>query len=64
MTIYEIEDICGILKIGKSTAYDLVRKKELPAFKLHGVWKITDASLYGYLSRSLENEGGPHGSQP
>ena len=45
MTIYEIEDICNLLKIGKSTAYELVRKKELQAFKIHGIWKITDTSL-------------------
>lgn len=60
MTIYEIEDICGILKIGKSTAYDLVRKKELPAFKLHGIWKITDTALQNYLSSSLENGDSPN----
>ena len=50
MTIYEIEDICNLLKIGKSTAYELVRKKELQAFKIHGIWKITDTSLSNYIN--------------
>ena len=54
MKIYEIEDICSILKISKSTAYELVRKKELQAFKIHGIWKITDASLSDYLAKALE----------
>jgi excisionase family DNA binding protein len=54
MIIYEIEDICGILKISKSTAYSLVQKKELHAFKLHGIWKITDEALSDYLAKALE----------
>ena len=54
MIIYEIEDICAILKISKSTAYFLVQKKELRAFKLHGIWKITDAALSDYLAKALE----------
>lgn len=49
MTIYEIEDVCQILKIGKNTAYDLVRTKELQAFKIHGIWKIPQSSLENYL---------------
>lgn len=49
MTIYEIEDVCQILKIGKNTAYDLVRAKELQAFKIHGIWKIPQFSLENYL---------------
>lgn len=52
MIIYEIEDICDILKIGKSTAYELVRKKELDAFKLHGVWKISEESLQDFVVKS------------
>ncbi len=55
MIIYEIEDICDLLKISKSTAYALVQKKELQAFKLHGIWKITDSALSDYLARALEN---------
>lgn len=55
MTIYEIEDICEILKIGKSTAYKLVQQGELPAFKLHGVWKVTEKSLSEYLKNSLKS---------
>lgn len=52
MNIYEIEDICELLKIGKSTAYELVRKKELAAFKLHGIWKITEEALYDFINKS------------
>ena len=54
MTIYEIEDLFQILKIGKNTAYDLVRKKELNAFKIHGIWKIPHISLESYLKKQTE----------
>ncbi len=56
MIIYEIEDICEILKISKGTAYELVRKNELPAFKLHGIWKITEESLNRYILESLQSK--------
>ena len=56
MTIYEIEDICDLLKIGKSTAYELVRNKELEAFKIHGVWKITDTALSDYIHEATKSK--------
>lgn len=56
MVIYEIEDICDFLKIGKSTAYELVRTKELKAFKLHGVWKISEDSLRDFISKSIKEQ--------
>lgn len=58
MIIYEIEDICDLLKIGKSTAYELVRKKELQAFKIHGVWKITDTALSNYINSIADGQQG------
>lgn len=52
MKIYEIEDICELLKIGKSTAYNLVRNQELPAFKLHGIWKISEQDIQNFINNS------------
>jgi excisionase family DNA binding protein len=51
MIIYEINDLCALLRIGKSTAYALVREKEIPAFKIHGIWKITEDSLNKYIGQ-------------
>ena len=59
MIIYEIEDVCKILKIGKNTAYELVRKKELSAFKLHGIWKITSEALNHYVNQA-QNDSTPN----
>lgn len=57
MIIYEIEDVCDILKIGKNTAYELVRKKELQAFKIHGVWKITEEALKHFIEHASQPGG-------
>lgn len=54
MTIYEIEDVCNILKIGKNTAYELVRTKELQAFKIHGIWKISEEALKHFIEHSYQ----------
>ena len=54
MEIYEIEDLCEMLKIGKSTAYDLVRKKEIEAFKIHGIWKIPKIAVEEYLKKQAK----------
>lgn len=55
MIIYEIEDICEILKIGKSTAYAMVRNGELDAFKLHGTWKISEEALIDFLAHTRQS---------
>lgn len=54
--IYEIEDICELLKIGKSTAYELVRTKELESFKLHGIWKISEDALQNFINKSIAKQ--------
>lgn len=51
--IYEIEDVCEILKIGKSTAYKLVRTHELRAFKIRGIWKVRAEDLNDYVVQSF-----------
>ena len=59
MTIYEIEDICNLLKIGNRIAYEIVRKKELKAFNIHGIWKITVTALSDYISSITNKQEGP-----
>lgn len=51
--IYEIEDVCEILKIGKSTAYKLVRTNELKAFKIRGIWKVRAEDLNDNVVQSF-----------
>lgn len=56
MVIYEIEEICDLLKIGKSTAYALVRSGDLKAFKIHGIWKVSEEAIANYISNMISDK--------
>lgn len=44
-----VEDLCLILLIGKNTAYDLLRHKQIKAFKIGHTWKIPKKSIEEYI---------------
>lgn len=44
-----IDELCEILMIGRTTAYRLLRSKEINAFKIGKVWKISKASVEKYV---------------
>lgn len=44
-----IDEVCDLLMIGRTTAYNLLRSKELKAFKIGKVWKISKASVEEYI---------------
>ena len=44
-----IDELCELLMIGRTTAYRLLRNKEINAFKIGKVWKITKASVERYV---------------
>lgn len=51
-----LDELCDILKIGKNTAYTLMRTGELGAFKIGRVWKIPLVSVRKYIeSKSTKN---------
>lgn len=38
--LLSIEDLCDYLGISRTTAYELVKQDDFPAFKLGSSWKI------------------------
>lgn len=44
-----IDELCELLMIGRTTAYSLLRSKEISAFKIGKVWKISKASVERYV---------------
>lgn len=44
-----IDELCELLMIGRTTAYRLLRSKEINAFKIGKVWKISKASVERYV---------------
>ncbi|WP_129596560.1 helix-turn-helix domain-containing protein [Anaerophilus nitritogenes] len=51
--LYTVEEVATILKVGKNTVYDLIRKKILTGLKL-GRIKVTRAEVLRFLK---ENNG-------
>ena len=48
--ILTIEEACEHLRIGKSGLYQLMRTKQLKAFKIGRNWKIPASSIYEYIN--------------
>lgn len=44
-----IDELCELLMIGRTTAYNLLRSGEVKAFKIGRVWKISKASVENYI---------------
>lgn len=51
---YTLDDICGILHIGKTTAYKMVNYGQLPAIKINRLWLIERSELEKYLRLQAE----------
>ena len=44
-----LDDLCEMLTIGKNTAYELLRTKQINAFKIGRIWKIPRESVSEYI---------------
>lgn len=53
--ILTIEEVQGILRIGKNQAYKLVTEKKIRAFRTGRCWKITESALMEYIAKSEES---------
>lgn len=49
---YTIEEIAQLLKVSKLTIYDLVKKEELPIFKVGRQMRVNQADLDAYIEKS------------
>ena len=51
--IYEnlitIEELCGILAVGKNTAYRLLNEGKISAFNIGRIWKIPRKAVWDYI---------------
>lgn len=51
-----IDDLCEMLTIGKNTAYNLLKTKQIQAFKIGRIWKIPRESVSKYVQSFLEEK--------
>lgn len=59
--LLELNEVCSLLKIGRSTLYGLVNKKTIKAVKLLGRTLFREADIYDFVANLPEYEGGPNG---
>ena len=52
--VYEWNELCEVLSIGKNTAYELLNSGKIRAFKIGAVWKINKASVQEYIDRMCD----------
>lgn len=45
-----IEELCEMLRIGRNKAYELLRTKQIKAFRCGRVWKIPKQSVIDYVN--------------
>lgn len=49
--ILTIEELCGILMIGRNRAYELLKTGQISGFQLGRNWKIPKIALEDYLKK-------------
>lgn len=50
MKVYKAKDLMTILKIGRDTAYALMRSSTFPSYKLNERYYVTEEALNRWLS--------------
>lgn len=59
--LLEVHEVCNLLKIGRSTLYGLVNRKELKAIKLLGRTLFRQQDLETFISSLNNYKGGTNG---
>ena len=59
--LLEFNEVCSLLKIGRSTLYGLVNSKTIKAVKLLGRTLFRESDIYEFVATLPEYEGGPNG---
>lgn len=59
--LLEFNDVCALLKIGRSTLYSLVNSKSIKAVKLLGRTLFREVDVHNFVAGLSEYEGGPNG---
>lgn len=59
--LLEVNEVCDLLKIGRSTLYGLVNKKTIKAVKLLGRTLFRETDICDFVANLAEYEGGPNG---
>ena len=50
--ILTVEELCEVLRIGKTTAYKLLKNKDIKSIKIGKIYKIPKKSVRKYLEQN------------
>ncbi len=48
-----VEDVMELLHLGKNTAYNMLKNKDIKCFKIRGRYKIPKISVYEFIESNL-----------
>ena len=54
---YTIEEVSQLLKVSKLTIYDLIKKGELPVFRVGRQMRMDATDLDNYITKNKTNQG-------
>ena len=54
-SLMTLDELCEMLMIGRSTAYQLMKSGDLGAFRIGRIWKIPKAGVLEYLHERQHN---------
>lgn len=49
--VLTLEEVAELLRVHRSTVYRLLRKREIPAFKMGADWRFNEASIESWIKR-------------
>ena len=52
-----ILDVAGLLKVSDKTVYSLVKKSNLPCFKVGGQWRFSRAAIDSWIEGKINGAG-------
>lgn len=51
--ILTLQEVAALLKIGQKTAYTMVQRGELPAFRVRGQWRCRRVDLDAWIAKQV-----------
>lgn len=54
LELFKLEDLCRYLKIGRNTAYRLIKENKIPAFKTGRGWLIPKQKVVDYVCKEIK----------
>jgi len=55
--ILTLQEVAALLKIGRKTAYTMVQRGELPAFRVRGQWRCLRTDLDAWIAKQVAGPG-------